>query len=93
MTTPVSAGGSQGVGNYPNVEIELKNNRYWDLGQLDENLEEVHEIAEIKEDVVLGCNNSSVTKFVNRTSGKINMKAEKNPGSLKELKPVVKVQN
>ena len=80
MTTPVSAGGSQGVGNYPDVEIELKNNRYWVLGQLDENLE-VHEIAEIKEDVVLGCNNSSVTKFVNRTSCKINMKTEKIQGA------------
>ena len=74
------------MGNYPNVEIELKNNRYWVLGQLDENLEEVHEIAEIKEDVVLGCNNSSVTKFVNRSSGKINMKTEKKSREPKRTK-------
>ena len=63
------------MGNYINVEAELKNNRYWVLGQLDESNEIAHELSETKENIVLGCDNGIGAKLVTVT-GKTKRKTE-----------------
>jgi hypothetical protein len=70
VTTPVSARGALGVGNYLNDEVELKNNRYWTLRQLDENLEDLDKSAEIIENTVFGGRNGNGMKFSRKTLDK-----------------------
>ena len=85
LTTPVSARGSVGVGNYQ-LEVNLKQNRYWVLRQLDENLDDVNDSAEIKEQIVISCNKVNRTKLQKNMLDKTKKLREEKPNESKKTK-------
>ena len=89
---PCLSKGICGVGNYQH-EVSLKQNRYWVLGQLDKNLDEVDHSTEVKEKIVIPCNNVKGTKLQKIVHDKTKKLREEKPNESKKIKPVNSVQN
>ena len=76
-----------GMVNYQN-EVNFKQNRYRVLAQLDENLDEVNDSNEIKEKIVISCNNVNDTKLQKKVLDKTKKPREEKSNESKKLKPV-----